>query len=72
MTPTPPETTSHKAVLAGFAAATAVIGSLIVAVTAGSDGKTAITTLEWLQAAWVGLTAGGGAVGVYYINNERK
>lgn len=70
--PTPPETTAHKAVLAGFAAATAVLGSLIVAVTAGSDGGTAVTVAEGLQAAWVGLTAGGGAVGVYYVSNERK
>jgi hypothetical protein len=66
------ETTPHKALVAGLAAATAVIGSLIVAVTAGSDGGTAITVTEALQAAWVGLSAGGGAVGVYVVRNDPK
>jgi hypothetical protein len=66
------ETKGTKALIAGFAGATAVVGSLIIAVTVGSDGGAAITTPEVLQAVWVGLTAVGGALGVYQVTNGPK
>lgn len=66
------KTEPTKAVVAAFGAVTAVVGSLIVAVTAGSDGGAAVTVAEALQAAWVGLSAGGAAFGVYSVTNRPK
>lgn len=61
-----------KALVAGFAGAVGALGVLVVAVTTGSDGGATITTPEWLQAAWVGVTALGSALGVYQTTNEPK
>lgn len=61
---------AKKALIALFAGAIAVLGVLIVAVTAGSDGGASITAPEWLQAAWVGLTSVGGSLGVYLAKNQ--
>ena len=63
---------AKKAAVALFAGATGVLGVLVVAVTASSDGGTAITTPEWLQAAAVALTAIGGSLGVYYASNQPR
>lgn len=60
---------AKKTAVALLAGALAVVGSLIIAVTAGSDGGASITAPEWLQAAWVGLSALGGAFGVYQARN---
>ena len=63
---------AKKAAIALFAGATGVLGVLVVAVTDGSDGHTAITTPEWLQAAMVAVTAIGGSLGVYYASNQPR
>ena len=63
---------AKKAAVALFAGATGVLGVLVVAVTASSDGGTSVTTPEWLQAAIVGLTAIGGSLGVYYASNQPR
>ena len=63
---------AKKAAVALFAGATGVLGVLVVAVTASSDGGTSVTTPEWLQAAIVGLTAIGGSLGVYYATNQPR
>ncbi len=69
---TPPRTTAHKAVAAGIAFVVAVLGSLVVAVTSGSEGGTSITAAEWLQAAFVAFTGLGGTYGVYQVTNRPK
>ena len=67
-----PQTKPNKAIVAGFSGATALLGSLIIAVTAGSDGGATVTMPEWLQAAWVTLSAVGGVIGVYGVTNQSK
>ena len=63
---------AKKAAVSLGAGATAVLGVLVIAVTGDSDGGTAITTPEWLQAATVGLTAILGSLGVYYASNTPR
>lgn len=65
-------TTPTKAIAAGIAFGVAAIGSLAVAITAGSDGGATITASEWLQAAIVGLSGAGGVFGVYTATNKPK
>lgn len=60
---------ARKAAIASFAGAAGVLGVLVIAVTEGSDGHTAITASEWLQAATVAVTTVGGALGVYVARN---
>lgn len=66
------DTTPTKAITAGIAFGIAVLGSLAVAVTAGSDGGATITASEWLQGATVGLSGAGGVFGVFQVTNKPK
>lgn len=73
--PTPvvtPKTKPTKAIVSALTVTAAILGSLVIAVTAGSDGGTSVTIAEWLQAATVGVAGALGTFGVYQVTNAPK
>lgn len=60
----------QKTLVAGFAGATAFLSTLGVALTEASDGHSTVTGPEWVNIALVLLTAVGGTLGVYQVENK--